>query len=201
MTRIHYMLTASGDRYALNGPELGTPNLKDIAHHLAQCNRFAGAAKRPYSVAEHSLLCLKIAAERGGGHDLQRAAFTHDWHEAYTQDVISPIKRALGLLTPALDLFERRHAGHVRKHFGLSEAFDKHADEVREIDMIALATELRDLMPGWECLDGVEPWQGVDLMHPLRQEASWGYWRMGFESVAMRLERGEDLGHVPSLRW
>lgn len=186
-SRVHYLLTASGDRYALNGPELGTPKLSDIAHHLAQCNRFAGAARRPYSVAEHSLLCLHIAKARGGSLELQRAAFAHDWHEAYTQDVISPIKRALGLLTPALDLFERRHAVHVRKHFGLSEAFDKHADEVREIDRIALVTELRDLLPDWECLDGVDPWPHVGLMHPRRVEASWEYWRSYFGAVAGNL--------------
>jgi 5'-deoxynucleotidase YfbR-like HD superfamily hydrolase len=186
MTRIRYMVTASGDDYALNGPKLGTPKIEDIAHHLAQINRFTGAARRPESVAEHSLLCDDIAQALGWPIAARRCVFAHDWHEAYTHDISAPVKGVIALMTNALSLFEQRHQNHVLAHFGLRLDFETFASDVRRVDLIALATERRSLMPaptaqseGWRVLDGVEPW-GVSLMTPKHQRWTWLDWRGEF---------------------
>lgn len=187
-----YLLTASGQRYRLTGPELDAPRIGDIAHHLAQINRFTGAASRPYSVAEHSLLCEHIAASEGAGPLARLCALMHDAHEYVTADFASPAKLALlwwdgqqrqGAGTSDYDYFEAIHAAHVRESFGLSDVFIAHRQAIKRWDLIALATERRDLMPaddgeGWEILRGVEPlFNPGDLNHPGFVQNTWQTYR------------------------
>lgn len=181
--QVQYMVTASGQDYALNGATLGAPRVEDIAHHLAQINRFTGACVRPYSVNEHSLLCDDIARDMGWPPTLRRAVFSHDWHEAYTSDVSSPVKCSIARMTDALTLFERRHAGHIRREFNVSD-WNKYESDVRFIDLTALATERRDLLPPaavdsrkWKVIENVRAWEGVDLMSLHRRGMRWDDWR------------------------
>jgi uncharacterized protein len=164
-----WMLTASGQDYILSGPSVmlgNPPQIKDIAHHLAQINRYTGACSRPYSVAEHSLLVERIGQQRGATPIVRLALLMHDAHEAYASDMSSPAKQAIGL---GWHEFEGNHALNVRHHFGLRTAFASHRKEIRTCDVIALATERRDLMPfdqevnrPWPVLDApgmeVQPW-------------------------------------------
>jgi 5'-deoxynucleotidase YfbR-like HD superfamily hydrolase len=183
-----YLLTASGQRYRLTGPELDTPRIGDIAHHLAQINRFTGAASRPYSVAEHSLLCEHIAASEGAGPLARLCALMHDAHEAYTSDMATPVKLAIRAplgVHNVWEYFENVHANHVRSSFGLFAAFAEQAHLVKRWDLIALATERRDLMPaddgdGWEILRGVEPLVPSAMPFGFHDYHDWFYWRDNF---------------------
>lgn len=155
-----FMLTASGREYHLAGAAAlvgNAPDLKDIAHHLAQINRFTGACSRPYSVAEHSLLVERIGAARGASPSLRLALLLHDAHEAYTSDQASPAKIAIG---SAWTSFEAHHAANVRHYFGLKTAFAAHRPEIRHCDLVALATERRDLLP-WDTA-ALMPWPVLD---------------------------------------
>lgn len=185
-----YLLTASGQRYRLTGPELDTPRIGDIAHHLAQINRFTGAASRPYSVAEHSLLCEHIAASEGAGPVARLCALMHDAHEAYCSDMASPVKIAIRAPLGEFNRwehFEYTHHFNVADAFGLRKAFLDNFDDIKRWDLIALATERRDLMPaddgeGWEILRGVSPFAGDygiwgDLNSHQRRGARWDVWR------------------------
>lgn len=184
-----YLTTASGQRYRLTGPELDAPRIGDIAHHLAQINRFTGAASRPYSVAEHSLLCEHIAASEGAGPMARLCALMHDAHEAYTADASSPAKRAMREYRwlpgePSdYDVFEDEHAGNVCRAFGLVDGVKAHWHDIRRWDLIALATERRDLMPAdgeeWEILRGVEPWSTPGFIWN-DDETPWTWWRECF---------------------
>lgn len=91
----------------------------DLAHHLSQINRYGGAARFPFSVAQHS---INVAA--GLWRDTESAicaldGLIHDAHEAYGPgDVISPCKPFLGELKP----FEKAIDAHVRRmlrHYGV----------------------------------------------------------------------------------
>lgn len=147
MNQETFMLTASGREYRLSGQFLLTenaPHLDDIAHHLALINRFTGATSRPYSVAEHSLLVERIGQARGAGSLTRLALLMHDAHEAYTNDLASPAKIAVGLRWHG---FEIMHQTNVRHHFLLRTAFAAARHEITTCDLIALATERRDLMP------------------------------------------------------
>jgi len=189
-----WMITRSGQDYHLDGPLClmpdNAPRFRDIAHALAQINRYTGHTHRPYSVAEHSLLVADIAAARGAGPVCQMAALMHDAHEAYCGDVSSPVKWALGV---AWTGFEAVHALNVRRHFGLLTAFAAYRAEIKLCDLIALATERRDLSsfdPGnntpWPVLDTpgaeVQPWPrneegNAPSIARGHIEKHWTYWR------------------------
>lgn len=160
----------AGDRNTyLDGPRLSDPDnipdIPDLAHALSLINRFTGHTSRPYSVAEHSLLCCEIARNqpwfskwnRQWQAEVLLACLTHDMHEALIGDVSSPIKRILG---DAWAEFENRIEIAVRDAHDLLGAHFRWRDQVKECDLIALATEKRDLLPGsgeWGVLAGIEP--------------------------------------------
>jgi 5'-deoxynucleotidase YfbR-like HD superfamily hydrolase len=63
-------------------------NIEDIAHSLACTNRFAGHARNPISVAQHSVYVAKLC--RGMKCELQ--ALLHDAYEAYGGDITKWLK-------------------------------------------------------------------------------------------------------------
>jgi len=175
-----WILTASGRQFDVRHPYCGNVNLGDIAHSLAQINRFNGHASRPYSVAEHSLLVAEIVRVMGGNPHAQMAGLMHDAHEAYCGDLHSPGKDDIG---HDWHLFEDKFSRTVRTYFELNCAFVDHAPLVKRADLIALATERRDLMPNnsapWECLMGITP-DATPLNAPGRQRMTWCDWRDEF---------------------
>ncbi|ROR25138.1 hypothetical protein EC845_1178 [Comamonas sp. BIGb0124] len=190
-----WILTSQGHEFDL---ALDTTNLyvlDDIASALAQINRFTGHALRPYSVAEHSLLCAHIAQQQGLPAIVQAAALMHDGHEAYVGDASSPAKAVLGDVWRE---FENRHMKAVRERYGLVETFAKYRATLHHIDLIALATERRDLIeyePGrssiWPSLDTkgqeVTPWS-TDLTALHRVRRNWATWREMFINTYRDLE-------------
>ena len=79
-------------------------DIRDIAHHLACVNRFAGALRHPVSVAQHSVYVSRLVAdarllsmpllskeERGA---LAKKALLHDAAEAYLGDVTKWLKQS-----------------------------------------------------------------------------------------------------------
>jgi hypothetical protein len=73
--------------------------LEDLAHALAMKCRFTGHTRFHYSVAQHSVLMVKLALNRGMSKEVQQFALLHDASEAYLPDVASPLKKSL-LVTP-----------------------------------------------------------------------------------------------------
>ena len=192
MNPTHWILTQAGQDQPIAGSALlitgVMPRIEVIAHSLAQINRFTGHASRPYSVAEHSVLVCDILAGTGHGPHAQLAGLMHDAHECVCGDVASPIKWALGLGWVEL---ENPLAMLMRKHYHLQAAYIGHRQHIKRADLIALATERRDLMSfgpavnlPWPILDtpGAEvlPMEGVDLNNPARVAMSWRHHRDAF---------------------
>lgn len=209
-----WMITATGREYHYSGAmahtDVGRPvHIDDIAHQLALINRFHGATSRPYSVAEHSLLVADIARREGATPIAQLAALMHDAHEAYTQDLASPAKAAVNLggmgHTAPWAAFEHEHAGEVMCAFGLLTAAQAHRHDIRRWDLIALATERRDLTAWdparhqpWAVLgDGtpqaVQPLADVDLINRDRCSNAWFDWSTLFANTYHAMRR-EALG-------
>lgn len=143
-----WILTHAGTEHALTDVQhlltrQAMPCMETIAHSLAQINRFTGHACRPYSVAEHSLLVADIVAGMGLGTDAQLLALMHDAHECIVGDVATPVKHALGKAWLEL---ENAQAFALRVAYGLSEAHQQHAGAVKRADLVALATERRDVL-------------------------------------------------------
>jgi hypothetical protein len=186
-----FMITAAGREHYISGSmqAINQPSIEEIAHSLAQINRFTGHCRRPYSVAEHSLVVAAIAAHEGASPIAQLAALLHDAHEAYTGDVASPIKWALG---NAWHTFEAEQEHQVHRAFGVIGAMHSHRADIKRWDLIALATERRDLITWdpatsrpWPILDTpgqeVLPFPLVDLKAHWRTKCGWDYWRDGFK--------------------
>lgn len=191
-----HMVTATGKEVDLRYPQVQSISLADVSHHLAQINRYTGACRRPYSVAEHSLLVLEIV-ERVMTLDVhgRMAALMHDAHEAYTQDLSTPAK---GLVGDAWHAFEGRLQRTVLSAFALNVAAHVHAVAIKQADLIALATERAQLLPNgpgmslWPCLVHVRPVSWVDLMSPERCAMTWQDWRARFADSADALDYGRN---------
>ena len=70
-------------------------DIEDIAHALSMLCRANGHFKSFYSVAQHSINCMKEAKARGYSERIQLACLLHDASEAYLSDVTRPVKAEL----------------------------------------------------------------------------------------------------------
>ncbi|CAN7362539.1 hypothetical protein LJR118_002143 [Acidovorax sp. LjRoot118] len=186
-----WILTSEGTEQPISGFKLlmcKAPRIEVIAHSLAQINRYTGHASRPYSVAEHSLLVADIVASMGLDHHAQRLALMHDAHESLCGDASTPVKVAVGT---AWMEFEHPLALLVRTTYHLKAPYAAHGKAVRHADLLALATERRDLMrfdpkvnTPWSVIDQpgarVRPLDGIDLNTPVREAMIWRHHRDAF---------------------
>ena len=172
------MVTATGGTVDLHELLSSHRNVDilDIAHHLAQINRYTGAASRPCSVAEHSIFVADILAKRGFSEEVQFAGLMHDAHEAYFGDVSTPLKDLLGYVFQQV---EEAAAEQVRQRFHLRRTFELHGREIKNADLTALSTERLALMP-----DAGPPWPVVTSHPPVdwydfdaQAEMTWKDWR------------------------
>lgn len=174
-----WLVTSSGHEIDLTAGPFESLGAYDIAWSLSQRNRFNGWARRPYSVAEHSLLVCEIVDQvMGLDVHAQFAALMHDAHECLTGDMTTPAKKIIG--RPWQE-FEDWRAMCLRRAHGITVAFVVNGEAVHMADLIALATEKRDLMHEsprpWPQLSGIEPLDWVDLYSPERIAMSWEDWR------------------------
>jgi hypothetical protein len=177
-----FIVTITGQEVNLGNPRSTTHHIAAVAHSLSLINRFNGHTCRPYSVAEHSLLVCELVEQAGHGVHAQLAALMHDAHEYIIGDVATPLKPHLG----GWYALEHEWATSLRSSMGYRTVGPKEAAAIKRADLIALATEKRDLLPAhtpanrpWPCLDGVEPSHRHYLMSPSRTvpAADWQHWR------------------------
>lgn len=199
----HWMLMADGSRHFLSGADMAYNDYKVpvLAHHIAQLARYTGAARRPYSVAEHSLLCADIAQDMGLTRSAQLGCLLHDLHEAITSDLATPVKATAGENWAA---FEGSHARALRRALGVHSIFVGWRTAIKQVDLIALATERRDLMPWWP--EESEPWPVLDtpgrevaphdtsLNTTKREQTHWSEWRDAFVARYYQLAATHPTG-------
>lgn len=154
-----FIITRNGIQFDLAKPSADMVNTADIAHSLSMQCRFNGHTSEFYSVAQH---CCLVADLVPAEHQL--AALLHDATEAYVGDLVRPLKEGMRDFANGhgdeclYDLTERKVWLAICQRFDL----DPHLpDCVKHADLVALATEKRDLMPEhpepWPCLEGIEP--------------------------------------------
>lgn len=98
-----WVQTVSGRKFDLLNPQAADVDLRDIAHHLARVNRFTGAARRPLSVAEHSIRIYRhmiLENQNAEGPPTYSPAqlnhaLLHDAHEAYLGDITTPVANVI----------------------------------------------------------------------------------------------------------
>ncbi|MCP1646960.1 phosphohydrolase [Pseudomonas nitroreducens] len=154
-----WILTWSGKRFDLFEPTPEMIDPRDIAQALGTIARFNGHTKEHYTVAQHSVIVANLVPP-----EHQLAALLHDATEAYIGDMVRPLKEHM----PAFCEVEKRIWSTICARFDIDEELPAC---VKQADLVALATERRDLMPEhpapWRCLEGIEPIAGrITLWSP-----------------------------------
>ncbi|QDF14290.1 phosphohydrolase [Dinoroseobacter phage vB_DshS-R4C] len=153
---------ATGDGYAERYMDLTRPtpediHLGDIARALSRLCRYTGHGARFYSVAEHSVHCLRYAERHFSKiHPpaIHASVLMHDATEAYLGDVSRPLKSALS----AYRDLEALVSTAISRRFGLN--FQGCAAHIKKADRLMLATEKAALLPGaghWPDLPAPDP--------------------------------------------
>lgn len=172
-----WMQTYTGRAFFLQTPDVADIDIHDIAHALANSCRFFGHCSGFYSIAQHSVIVSELAvgllragktAEVGGGAGAACVRMTalagllHDAAEAYVGDIVAPLKQLL----PDFARIERGVEDAIAARFGLSQILANRTapssirDAVKKADLMALATERRDL------LNPLHPFTWIDLPAP-----------------------------------
>ncbi len=154
-----WILTRSGQKFDLANPTADMVDPADIAHSLSMQCRFNGHTSSFYSVAQHCYLVADLVPAED-----QLAALLHDATEAYVGDLVRPLKEDMRAEARwhgagcTYDLTEQRVWEAICERFDLSPVMQA---SVKHADLVALATEKRDLMPAhaepWLCLQGITP--------------------------------------------
>jgi len=154
--------TVSGLWFSFDKPTTAMVSLHDVAHSLSCLNRYNGHAKRPYNVAQHSVLCSRRAPD-----ELKLEALLHDAHEAYVGDMSSPLKT----LIPEYRVISDRAERVVRLFFALPPMM---TPEVKTIDLRMLVTEAKQFGFDWWGSHGVDPYPHIPtLEQPWSQQRSY----------------------------
>ena len=171
-----WMQTITGRPFVLRAPHVVPIHLySEIAPALARIPRFNGHTQKPYSVAQHSVLCAEAAEIETGDLELAAHCLLHDAHEAYVGDLTSPVVAALieqladGADPSTVRLVSRARAQNFHSSWqrikggidaeityaaGLTlEGHMAHRAAVKAIDLRALRTERDDLKS-----PGSQPW-------------------------------------------
>lgn len=130
------ILTASGFVLNLASPDATGLPVEDVARSLAYEPRWRGATRSFYSVAEHCVMVSRLVPASMAWDGLW-----HDCIEFISGDIPTPVKVYLGR-----DELNRKLAPieeALRCEFG----FRSDLAEVKVADLIAMSTELRDLLP------------------------------------------------------
>ena len=138
-----WIFTTTGGRYFPTTPRPEEVHIWDIAHALAYLNRYTGHARFPVSVAQHSVLCARLAPQW-----IALEALLHDAAEAYLGDVSRPVKQFLKTQVTRMDCcsycdLEKLNLDAISARFGLRWD-DETWRRIREVDNLALAIEVRD---------------------------------------------------------
>lgn len=124
----------SGKYFSFADPAASDFDIHDIARALSNTCRFGGHSCRFYSVAEHSVHASRIVPNAHA-----YGALMHDAAEAFTGDMVKPLKELL----PDFAEVERKVEEVVAARFGFAAATPR---VVKEADMAMLAAEQRQVM-------------------------------------------------------
>jgi hypothetical protein len=125
--------THTGRLVDLANPAVAQIDMRDIAHALANINRFTGHTSRPYSVAEHCVRGSYVIAPR-----LALEFLLHDATEAYVGDVSKPLKSLIGEVYASL---EARWADAIATRYTLNTSPDA-LSAVKFVDFSMLRAEM-----------------------------------------------------------
>lgn len=129
-------------------------NIEDIAASLSKLCRFTGHCSRFYSVAEHSIILSNISLDIYNNPDLALFYLLHDGHEAYCQDLATPLKNYLKATSTwdKIELIQNRIDEIIFERYKIVTVAEKHKHKL--LDKKILLNEKSKLFPNskitWE---------------------------------------------------
>ncbi len=140
--------TFSGAFFDFAAPTPQMVRLEDIAHALSNCCRFCGQSREFYSVAQHSILVSELVLTDDLGpnvyDEVRLQALLHDASEAYTGDIVTPLKRIL----PDFQVIEAGIQAVIEIALLSLQPTPETEARIKVADREALAIEGGDYMPG-----------------------------------------------------
>ncbi|HEV8513268.1 MAG TPA: hypothetical protein VGQ59_08315 [Cyclobacteriaceae bacterium] len=127
------LLLLSGIRIPFLDPKPEHININDIAAGLGNNSHFGGQVPKFFSIAEHSMLTMKLVLDATSDNELAFAGLLHDASEAITGDFRKPIKDNIRDIVP----IEKKIQQVIFEKYGLSpellkavKPFDIQAQEI-----------------------------------------------------------------------
>jgi hypothetical protein len=111
--------------------------IDDIAHALSNICRFGGHTRQFYSVAQHSVLVCAVVPDH-----LKQVALLHDAAEAYTGDIIKPLKV---MIESVIEPIESRFALAIFQKYRINPI---HLLDIKKADKYAISLEHECFMKG-----------------------------------------------------
>lgn len=194
-----WMITIGGQKFYPFDPRASEVDIEDIATSLSHICRFNGHVKRFYSVAEHSVLCSYV-----GDPTYAFDKLMHDAEEAYTGDLIRPIKTHADMET--FRWVGAVVAGHIedamRVFHGMPKPdtdLMKRQEDVHSADNAVLFSEKAALLPdvpwGWSLPPADVKVRG------LRPEAARNLFLARFEELTKGRTRKWRVLRVKAFLW
>lgn len=174
-------------------------SIQELAHALSHINSFTGHTLRPWSIAQHALLTLRLSEseELGPKHlsqkesaELGYCVLMQDIHKAFSSDLIgmrtTDVKHVWRDIE---DSIEQR----VRSQYGLDRLMPNYAELVKHYDLLALRIERTVLLgPQGNRL----PWPVLDAVDEKHASRDWIHATGKEVAVFEQLDR-EILGFAP----
>lgn len=183
---------SSGKYVDLNNLKEEDVDLFDIEESLNNIIRFNGhgGQRSALTVAQHSLLCVALAQQLyPSDKELHRAVFAHDFAEAYTGDIPTPVKKALGVhyydwVRPIEDVVNKATLGYV--------PIGEEVDKIKLCDKLSLDIERRSM---WSDQRGKDKWPEVPDFGLVQEKVEFfknasSYSRVSFDKVYRTVEEG-----------
>lgn len=179
--------TVSGLYVDLLNPDPATITISDIAMALSRICRYGGHVPEFYSVADHSIYCVKMAVHDGVvDKSLLRTILLHDAAEAYLGDIVKPLKNLL----PGYAELERGFERVIEQKFAVD--FAAHREQWQFYDRTALKTEKVTFFP-----EDTQDWTGFESYrtHELKPRRAFSLYlaRTTIERLCAMLSVGEPL--------
>lgn len=112
--------------------------IEDIARSLSRLMRYNGHSDEPISVAQHCVQCVHLARLDKVNEYQLLSILLHDASEAYTGDMIRPLKMNM----PEFRKAEKKVTGAIRIALDIPSCLP---DTIKHYDNLAFAWEKRDL--------------------------------------------------------
>ena len=183
------------NRYNIGSENATGVTAEDIANSLAKLNRFTGHSIVPYSVAQHSVVVSDLMFWERLPYRLCLYGLLHDIGEVITNDITWPIKEALRQLGAgdALHLIENAAEVALFRVLGVPPMTPEIKSIVKRYDMIALATERRDVMPYYSGEWSMNPYPPHE--YKIEPSNSWAHdaesWLAAFRFYSSHMHRDE----------